>query len=257
MKVKFLVPEIDKERWAEKLKKEINLYKLKSRNLSNIGSASISEQNINNLKNGSIPTIDYFLTICRFFYLPPDIFLHANPKWIECEINDVSNFSILGQINNTYYISPFRKNIKELLCEPNPGFFSNCHLCGTEYYSSKHVIGDSNNLYQIPYLNSEKTSEKIFSLLKKYNLSNKQIQILLGLSPQSVTNRKRNEIKQGWIIKDIYKLSWILNVPFEELLVIDYRDETRKALFDPIDFLEHYVPELISDDTNENTVQSK
>ena len=43
MKDKFLVPEIDKARWAEKLKKEIQLYTLKSRELSEIGSEIISD----------------------------------------------------------------------------------------------------------------------------------------------------------------------------------------------------------------------
>ena len=44
MKVKFLVPEIDKTRWAKKFKKEIQLYELKSKELSEIGSEIISEQ---------------------------------------------------------------------------------------------------------------------------------------------------------------------------------------------------------------------
>ena len=43
MKDKFLVPEIDKARWAGKLKKEIQLYTLKSRELSEIGSEIISD----------------------------------------------------------------------------------------------------------------------------------------------------------------------------------------------------------------------
>ena len=69
MKVKFLVPEIDKVRWAKKFKKEIQLYELKSRELSEIGSEVISEQRINKYKNGTIPKIDAFLTICRFLRL--------------------------------------------------------------------------------------------------------------------------------------------------------------------------------------------
>lgn len=244
MKAKFLVPEIDRGRWAEEFNKELKIRKLKSKQLKNIGSTSISEQNINSIKKKlAIPKIESFLPICRFFVRPPDIFLQANPKWIECEIDDVSKFSVLGKIDDTYYISPFRKNIEEMPYEPNPAIFSDCHLYGTEYDSFEEVI-EGKILYHIPYFNSEKTSEKILALLKEYNLSNKQIQKLLELSPQSVTNRKRKEIKQGWTTKDIYKLSWILNMPFEELLVIDYHDEIRESLFDPIVFLEHYVSDV-------------
>ena len=99
-------------------------------------------------------------------------------------------------------------------------------------------------IYHIPYVNGEKTSKKIFSLLDEYKFSDKQLTTLLGLNnPQSITNRRNNNTE--WTISDIYKLSWILNKPFEDLIEIDFHEETRESLFNPIVFLEHYVPEEI------------
>ena len=256
MKVKFLVPEIDKVRWAKKFKKEIQLYELKSKELSEIGSEIISEQRINKYKNGTIPKIDAFLTICRFFTSPPDVILSANPKWIECEVDcKIEDFlpeRVFGVFQDTYYIVPsykvYERNynfvpriIRHLLKEPNPSTYSNFHLYGTEYDSYESVV-EGKVIYHIPYVNGEKTSKKIFSFLDEYKFSDKQLVKLLGLNnQQSISNRRYN--KNEWTISDIYKLSWILNKPFEELLEIDFHEETRESLFSPIVFLEHYVPE--------------
>ena len=256
MKVKFLVPEIDKVRWAKKIKKEIQLYELKSKELSEIGSEIISEQRINKYKNGTIPKIDAFLTICRFFTSPPDVILSANPKWIECEVDcKIEDFlpeRVFGVFQDTYYIVPsykvYERNynfvpriIRHLLKEPNPSKYSNFHLYGTEYDSYESVV-EGKVIYHIPYVNGEKTSKKIFSFLDEYKFSDKQLTTLLDLNnPQSITNRRNN--KTEWTISDIYKLSWILNKPFEDLIEIDFHEETRESLFNPIVFLEHYVPE--------------
>ena len=64
MKVKFLVPEIDRDRWADELKHQMKIYDLKSKDLSKIGAEVNSEQRIQKYKNGSIPKIDAFLAIC-------------------------------------------------------------------------------------------------------------------------------------------------------------------------------------------------
>ena len=256
MKVKFLVPEIDKVRWAKKFKKEIQIYELKSKELSEIGSEIISEQRINKYKNGTIPKIDAFLTICRFFTSPPDVILSANPKWIECEVDcKIEDFlpeRVFGVFQDTYYIVPsykvYERNynfvpriIRHLLKEPNPSKYSNFHLYGTEYDSYESVV-EGRVIYHIPYVNGEKTSKKIFSFIDEYKFSDKQLVKLLGLNnQQSISNRRYN--KNEWTISDIYKLSWILNKPFEELLEIDFHEETRESLFSPIVFLEHYVPE--------------
>lgn len=80
MQVKFLAPEIYKARWDEKFKDELNIFKLKSKELSEIGTATICPQRINKYKNGAIPNIDTFLTICRCFTSSPDVILSANPK---------------------------------------------------------------------------------------------------------------------------------------------------------------------------------
>ena len=53
MKVKFLVPEIDRDRWADELKNQMKIYDLKSKDLSKIGAEVNSEQRIQKYKNGS------------------------------------------------------------------------------------------------------------------------------------------------------------------------------------------------------------
>ena len=59
MKVKFLVPEIDKVRWAEKFKEELSIFKLKSKELSEIGAETICPQRINKYKNGGNKLINF------------------------------------------------------------------------------------------------------------------------------------------------------------------------------------------------------
>ncbi len=255
MSIKFLVPEIDKDRWAKEFKEELRICKLKSKDLSDIGAETNYEQKINKFKNGSIPSIDCFLTLCRFFNLPPDSFLFAKPKWVECDIDiadtGVSSNRLLGVYKDVFYVIPDYKEKKSdrkhergriyeltfMEKEPSPSKFSTFHLYGTNYDLNERVV-EGKIIYRFPYVNNEKTSKKIFSLLKKNNFTSQQIQDLLEISPQSLTNRKRQE--QAWTIKDIYKLSWILNMPFESLVEIDYRKETRESLFDPIVYIMHY-----------------
>lgn len=257
MKVKFLVPDIDKTRWAEKFNRELSIFKLKSKELSEIGAETISEQRINKYKKGAIPKIDTFLTICRFFTSSPDVILSANPKWMECEIDckieDFPPERVFGVFQDTYYIVPSYKTyerkynyvtfVRRLRKEPDSSQYSDFHFYGTEYDSYESVV-KGKIIYHIPYVNGEKTSKKIFSFLDEYNFSDYQLTTLLDLNnPQSITNRRNN--KNEWTISDIYKLSWILNKPFEDLIEIDFHEETRESLFNPIVFLEHYVPEEI------------
>ena len=58
MKVKFLVPEIDRNRFSESLKYRMDWFKKSSKDLTNIGSESYTEQNIYKYKK-----IAYFLKI--------------------------------------------------------------------------------------------------------------------------------------------------------------------------------------------------
>lgn len=253
MSVKFLVPEINKERWAEEFKYQMSIRELKSKDLSDIGAETNYEQKINKFKNGSIPSIDCFLTLCRFFNLPPDSFLFAKPKWVECDIDfgdtGISLNRWLGWLGDVYYVIPFNENKSEgkksrgsvsaykvtlFDKEPSPSKFSNFHLYGTKYDLNERV-DEGKVIYRFPYVSKEETSKKIFSLLEKYKISNKQIQTLLGLSSQSLTNRKNQS--QEWTIQDIYKLSWLLNMPFESLIEIEYREETHESLFDPIVYM--------------------
>lgn len=259
------MPEIDRSRWAEEFKDQMRICKLKSKDLSDIGAETNYEQKINKFKNGAIPSLDCFLTLCRFFNLPPDSFLFAKPKWVECDIDiadtGVSSNRLLGVYKDVFYVIPDYKEKKSdrkhergriyeltfMEKEPNPSFFKDFHLYGTKYDLNERVE-DGKIIYRFPYVNDEKTSEKIFSLLEKKKFSNKQIQNLLEITPQSLSNRKRKNQSQEWTIQDIYKLSWILNMPFESLIEIEYREETRESLFDPIVFIMHYQGEYEEDE---------
>lgn len=259
-KVKFLVPEFDKDRWAENLKSLRDLYKISNKDIGNSGIVENSEQNVSQyMYRKSVPSYDILLSLCRFFNESPDYLFFAKPKWIECEIKDISNFHIYGKFENTFYITPtnddydlnYQKTV--FLKEPDTANFSDFHLYGTRY----DLIEKEQNgkvIYRIPRVNREKTTEKIFKLLDEYGLSRKNYQKLVGISPSSVTNLKNGN--NEWTYKYIYKLSWILNKPFEDLLAIDYFDSecTKESLFDPIVFLEHYVSDeeknLISPENN-------
>ena len=141
MKAKFLIPEIDKKRFAENLSEEMRISKLELKSLTEIGIEEVSTASIWQYREGKkFPTINRFLTLCRFFWTAPDVFLSPIPKWIECEIEDISKFSVLGKFNDVYYIAPnykenseSSKKIPELSEEPNPESFFNLHLYGTEY----------------------------------------------------------------------------------------------------------------------------
>ena len=260
MKVKFLVPEIDRNRFSESLKYRMDWFKKSSKDLTNIGSESYTEQNIYKYKKGSIPSIDRFLTICRYLLTPPDEFLSPIPKWIECEINnnDILKFPLIGQIDDTYYVAPPKvypweiltnykiSSFEELPEEPSPESYRDFHLYVRR--EDSFVICDNDKyIYRFPRVDDEKTSKKIFEILENYNLSTKQLMILLGFSsPADITNRKakiKNTSKgQSWTIKDIYKLSWILNKPFEEFLEFkpnEQEEETRNVPFDVVFYLEH------------------
>ena len=115
------------------------------------------------------------------------------------------------------------------------------HDDGTKYDSYESVV-EGKVIYHIPYVNGEKTSKKIFSFIDECKFSDKQLVTLLGLNNQQSISNRRNYTNE-WTISDIYKLSWILNKPFEDLIEIDFHEETRESLFNPIVFLEHYVPE--------------
>ncbi|MCR4925894.1 MAG: hypothetical protein K5917_06370 [Clostridiales bacterium] len=254
------MPEIDRGRWAEELKEQIRSNGLKSKDLINIGAETSYEQKINKYKNGAIPSIDWFLSLCRFLTSSPDSLLFANPKWVECDFDfwnsDIPENRLLGTLDDVCYVVPFNENEYEdedqwsyfnkpchkitiLKNEPDPSKFLDFHI-SAERYDLNERVENGKIVYRFPCVNDEKTSEKIFSLLEKKKFSNKQMQALLDLSSQSITNRKNKNVKSKWTINDIYKLSWILNVPFEGLVEIDYREDTRESVFDAIVYILHY-----------------
>ena len=121
MKAKFLIPEIDKKRFAENLSEEMRRSKLELKSLTEIGVEEVSTASIWQYREGiKFPTINRFLTLCRFFTTAPDVFLSPIPKWVECEIDDVSKFSVLGKFNDVYYIAP---NYQSFLKNQNQNLF--------------------------------------------------------------------------------------------------------------------------------------
>lgn len=269
MKVKFLVPELDRERFSKIFSNERKTCFVNPKDLSDIGKENNLIESIYMYMEGKrFPTLDRFLTICRFFGKSPEDFLPAIPKWIECEIDNISQFSVLGKINQTYYLAPhdacnifYKRKItynseekvvieKELVEEPNPHIFSNFQLIDISTHTRKH---------RLPCINIEKTDLHINNLLNNYDLNSvkKLTQLLEYPQPESARRLLKN--KQHWAGKSpdiLFKLSWILDICFEDLLVIDYiqpdNDSLKKCAVDnlsdsshftPITFLEHYVPE--------------
>lgn len=264
MKAKFLIPEIDKKRFAENLSEEMRISKLELKSLTEIGVEEVSTASIWQYREGKkFPTINRFLTLCRFFLTAPDVFLSPIPKWIECEIEDISKFSVLGKFNDVYYIAPnYKENsesskilrrlfgksylkyfqiIPELSEEPNPESFFDFHLYGTKYDDTEKYH-EGKIIYRFPKVNDVETSKKIANLLSEYNISKDQLQILLEYN-QKESIRLRENNTRPWNLENIYKFSWIFNKPIEELLAIDYHEETHESLFNVVSFIEHYVPD--------------
>lgn len=264
MKVKFLVPEIDRKRWSETFSKKMKLFSLDDNDLTDIGLAPLLRQSIYDYRHmDRIPYLDTFLTICCFFGMHPEEFLFAKPKWIECDVKDISKFSLLGKVEETYYVAPrevcdfynrtFDRTFNEnLLKEPDPLFFSNFQLSRPFTYTRQQ---------RLPSIDIDKTDLKIEELLNDSSLYTiKTLTKLLGY-PQEESARRLINHKQNWAGKhpdNLFKLSWILDKRFEELLVINYNEPDKESqtkcaidngLFshDILSFLEHYV----SDDYEE------
>lgn len=248
MKVKFLVPEIDRKRFSEELSYKRKLHELELKDFERTGIKENTESIISQYCTGKkFPTMWNFISICRFLNTPPDYFLFAKPKWIECDLDDISYFSVLGKHNDTYYIVPSKGESaflyrctfsinNELKEEPDPNIFSDLSIYGTRYdFGQKRKDGIVT--YKHPVINEQKTSDKIFSLLKDINFSEEQVQKLLSLSASSINNR-RNIKYNNWTIKDLYKLSLILNRPFEDFLELEESNEQTDSIFDDDLFLE-------------------
>ncbi len=273
MKVKFLVPAIDKKKFASELRWIKEYQELEYKDFANSGIEKYNPQSVYNYMKGTkkgiqFPSMNRFLCICKFLSRTPDDILSANPKWIECEMDDISKFMVLGKVlgkdEDTYYVRPFdphscyafgvqpkgyeinddlpaweychMNNI--LLKEPKPKYYSHFHFDDTVHndfiFNGTKSIKDGKITYYIPYIDDEKTAAVIQGYLSEYNITRKQLEILLGLN-QETSIQTREKKKQPWTLEDIYKLSWILNLPMEKLIVVNYLDETREALFS------HYV----------------
>lgn len=268
MKVKFLIPEFDRERFSKIFSNDLKSCFVKPNDLSNIGmEKNLIESIYMYMEGKKFPTLDRFLTLCHFFGRLPENYLPAIPKWIECEIDDISKFSVLGKINQTYYLAPHdacnkfhKRNIsynskekvvieKELFEEPDPLFFSDFQL---------FVISTHKREHRLPCINIEKTDLHIENLLNSYGLNSVNILTQLLEYPQPESVRRLLKNKQHWAGKspdNIFKLTWILDIPFEDLLEIDYHQSDEASLkkcavdnlddsipFDLFTYVTHYVP---------------
>ena len=65
---------------------------------------------------------------------------------------------------------------------------------------------------------------------------------------QKESFRRREKQTQTWTLENLYKLSWIFSKPIEELIVLNFHEETHESLFDPVLFLEHYCEEHDEED---------
>lgn len=256
MKVKFLVPEIDRERFCKNLSYKRKTNKIDLKEFKRIGLEQNIESMISQYCHGKkFPTMCMFLSICKVLNTPPDYLLAANPEWVECDVEDISKFSVLGKFNDTYYIVPskgecaflyeakfngkekyFFSKDNELKEELNPKVFSDLSIYGTRYDLGQERR-DGIVTYDYPAINEQKTSDKVFSLLSDYDLSEEQVQKLLSLSHESIVNRIDAKYNH-WTIRDLFKLSWILNMPFEDFLVFDESDEQIDSFYDDDLFLE-------------------
>ena len=107
MKAKFLIPEINYEKFAKDFSHQMEICKLKLKDFEQISAEENSTSLISQYKLGKkFSTINRFLAICRFFMDSPDSLLSPKPKWIACEIDDISKFNVLGKFNDVYYITP-------------------------------------------------------------------------------------------------------------------------------------------------------
>lgn len=254
MKAKFLIPEINYEKFTKDFSHIMKVYKLQLKDFEQISAEENSTSLISQYKLGKkFPTINRFLAICRFFMESPDYLLSPKPKWIECEIDDISKFNVLGKFNDVYYITPsykysfeYKKIISILSEEPAPEIYSDFHLHGTRYEDfENHYKGKI--IYRFPCINDEQTHKLIKKTLDEYKLSYDQLQILFEYN-QKESFRRREKQTQGWTIENLYKLSWIFSKPIEELIVLNFHEETHESLFDPVLFLEYYLEENDEDE---------
>jgi len=239
MHVKLLVPEIDKKKWSEDFINYMTDANLVDKNLEDICPGGNSPQLINKIKyHNSIPELDRFLAFCRYFVCPPDEFLSAIPKWVECEVDDISCFHVTGKIGDTYYITPSNKKnkprkYKELTEEPDPKQFSTFKKYGTDYNQIEKVEENEGKiLYRFPHVKWEETKVRINSLLEQYHLKDSaKLNCIFQYKSNESTRRLING-DQYWGLENIYKLSWIFNKPIEDFLVIEYHDVTHESVFD-------------------------
>ena len=245
MKVKFLVPDINTKQFAKDFSWLLHCLKLELKSLSNIGTEENSESLVFQYKkNKKFPSINRFLSICSFFHSSPDSFLSAKPNWIECEVDDISKFSVYGKIGDTYYVIPNndgpyqnREN-HELTEEPDIEFFTGFHFYkDTDKNQEKNEEGKY--IYRFPSINDNKTADLIENILAEYKLTIKQLSTLLKYK-QPVSIYSRFKRTKPWTLDNIYKLSWILNKPIQDLIVVENQEETCESHFEPVFFLEHY-----------------
>lgn len=255
-KCHFIVPDIDKEQFGSNLKKIRLAFEMKQKDLSIINRGDISEQTVSQWESGKkLPAIETFLNLCHFFTISPDKLLFAKVKVINLELREQFAQRYIRIINTMtenkdgtidfgeeyiYYPEKYGKchfpyfdhaeylNLTYEECIQGYIHDLNAtHLDSNHFYEGQ-VVWPKHRIQQFYCLvDDDKTRDKINSLLKDYKVSDDTLQALLSFkSIESIRRLKRGD--QKWGIDLLYQLSWILDMPFEDLLVykpLDYTQE--------------------------------
>lgn len=253
MKTYFVIPEINTKAFSEIIEQSLKAESVSRQELKNLNEEEICHTSANNYAKGEdIPGINRFLSLCRKVLHAPDYLLSPIPKLIECDISkneDKFPWKKEGIVNGEKCLIVFPwwpgfSNIdgsdycqidfsKEFDITPFynyhiPGGFT-CNLLGSK---------ECKILYQIPFIDNEKTTKKINDLLEEYKITNEQLQLLFGLKKeqrQTIYNLRKGV--QKWSVKYIYKLSWIFSMPFEEIIKINLSDRCLESFYDELYFV--------------------
>lgn len=243
----FFIPTINKEYFGNRLRELRKTYGMTQKNLTVITNGGITEQRVSQWENGKkMPDINTFLNICHFFKLSPDKMLRGIIHPVILELPELLKYTWCYYDETWEYLDD-----KHIITHGEyfywPDNYAECHYPYLRFMERDNltyeeamqahtrdlseIAIESNFSYEGAFawpkrgiqqyytsINDNKTQEKINHLLIKHNLSDETLQILLGY--KSIESIKRLKCgKQKWDVNNLYKLSWILDLPFEELIV--------------------------------------
>ena len=85
------------------------------------------------------------------------MFLSPLPKWIECEIDDISKFSVLGKFNDVYYIAPnYKENSESCKKIPELSEDQNQNLFVIYIYTEQNTMTQKNTTKEKLFIDFQK-----------------------------------------------------------------------------------------------------